>query len=125
MPFESPEAAAMSTFPARHCRVVASRAHGDDAYVLLDTGSDGRRYLYGVNCFRLDGQWYEGSSSNGPGWSQMGPDPQLGTLTIWGEAETDAETVEVELDGSVVEITVKDGIYFAAWFRVPCDGSNF
>ena len=48
--FDSPEAAAMSTFPAEYCHVVAARTEGDDAYVLLDTGPPERPYLYRVNC---------------------------------------------------------------------------
>jgi hypothetical protein len=38
MTFESPEDAAMFGFPAKYCRVVASRVEGDDAYVLLVAG---------------------------------------------------------------------------------------
>jgi hypothetical protein len=34
---DSAESAAMEGFPKAHCRVVASRTFGDDAYVLLDT----------------------------------------------------------------------------------------
>lgn len=88
--FDSLEDAAMGGFPPKYCRVVASRVRGDDAYVLLDTGSDGNPYLYGVNCTRRDGHWCEGGSSNGPGWSQAGPDDLLGTLVVWDEAPPDA-----------------------------------
>ena len=31
-----------------HCRIVATRVDGDQAYVLLDTGTDTHPYLYGV-----------------------------------------------------------------------------
>jgi len=43
---DSVEEAAMEGFPKAHCRVVASRTFEDDGYVLLDTGSPGRPYLY-------------------------------------------------------------------------------
>jgi hypothetical protein len=59
----------MDGFPIEHCRVIASRIQDDDAYVLLDTGSQGQPYLYGVNCVRSAGRWHETSSGNGPGWA--------------------------------------------------------
>lgn len=119
MSFESPEAAAMSTFPAKYCRVVASRAEGDHAYVLLDTGSDGRRYLYGVTCFRQDGKWLEGGSCNGPCWSRTGDG--VGMQVTWGEAPPGVKAVRLRVNGNVVDIPVNDGIYFEAWFGVRLD----
>jgi hypothetical protein len=118
--FDSPEQAATSSFPANYCRVVAARVRGDDAYVLLDTGSAGQPYLYGVNCARRDGRWHEGSSSNGPGWSQAGPNDRLGTLVVWGEAPADADMVQAEFKGMVVEEPITAGVYLAAWWRTPC-----
>jgi hypothetical protein len=49
---DTPESAAMVGFPPKYCRVIASRFHGDHAYVLLNAGSSEQPYLYGVNCRR-------------------------------------------------------------------------
>jgi hypothetical protein len=65
--YDSPESAAMEGFPPAYCHVVAARVHEDDAYVLLDTGSPGQPYLYGVNCLRQNGRWFDDGSSNGSG----------------------------------------------------------
>jgi hypothetical protein len=118
--FDSPEAAAMSTFPAEYCRVVAARSEGDDAYVLLDTGPAGRPYLYGVHCSRTGGRWDEGYSSNGPGWSQSDDDLELGTLSFWNDAPAGVDSVRVEFAGTVIDEPVRNGAYFLVWFRVPC-----
>jgi hypothetical protein len=80
--FDSPEVAAMSTFPAEHAYVVAARTQGDDAYVLLNTGSHEQPYLYGVNCRRRAGRWHESGSGSGPGWEQTADDPDVGTLDV-------------------------------------------
>src|SRR5205823_8074012 len=93
--FDSPEEAARYGFPAE-CRIVAMRKQGDAAYVLLDTGPAGRPYLYGVNCQRRDGSWSPGASGNGPGWSQVGADKELGTLTVWGDARSEEHTSELQ-----------------------------
>lgn len=84
--FESPGSAALSGFPAEHCRVVASAAEGDEAYVLLDTGPGAGGYLYGANVVREDGRWLPGSDGNGPGWTVTDPQGALGTLAIGDEA---------------------------------------
>jgi hypothetical protein len=118
--FDSPQDAAMAGFPAKYCRVVASRVEGEDAYVLLDTGSDGRPYLYGVNCSKRDGGWLEGGSGNGPSWSQAGPDDLLGTLVIWGDAPAEAEMVRAWFDGGAIEEPVNNGVYLAVWWRTRC-----
>jgi hypothetical protein len=116
---DSPEHAAMEGFPAKWCRVLARRVHGDDAYVLLDTGSRDRPYLYGVTCKRQDGRWIEGASGNGPGWSQTDEATRLGTWSMWDEAPAGVEMVRVELNGQVLEERVVDGAYLAVWFRQP------
>jgi hypothetical protein len=118
--FDTPEEAAMFGFPEKYCRIVASCAHGDDAYVLIDSGSDERPYLYGVYCSRKGGGWDEMGSSNGGGWSQAGPDLLLGTAVAWDEALPGAEAVRLEFEGVVQEVPVKAGAYLAAWWRVPC-----
>ena len=110
----------MSTFPAEYCAVVTARSHGDDAYVLLDTGPAGRPYLYGVHCHRDDGRWYEGSSSNGPGWAQTDHDPDVGTLSCWSDVPVGVEFVRVAFAGTVIVEPVRSGAYLAVWFRVPC-----
>ena len=109
----------MSGFPAKYCRVVASRVEGDDAYVLLDTGPEGHPYLYGVNCSRGDGSWHDDGSGNTPCWAQSGPDILLGTLVIWGEAPVDAEMVRFSFEGTTTEEPVSNGVYLAAWWRTP------
>jgi len=118
--FESPEEAAMLGFPERHCRVVASAVNGDNAFVLLDTGSDGRPYLYGVWCRRSQGRWCETSSSNGGGWSSCGPDPRTGMLAFCDEAPEGADAVRVEFNGEVREVPVTTGAYLTVWWDVTC-----
>ncbi len=115
----------MAGFPARYCRVVASRVDENDAYVLLDTGSDGCPYLYGVNGSKRDGGWLEGGSGNGPSWSQAGPDDRLGTLVAWGEAPADAEMVRVCFEGRSAEEPVNNGVYLAAWWRTHCPENSW
>jgi len=117
--FDSPEGAAMVGFPAKYCRVIASRVEGDDGYVLLNTGSPGSPYLYGVNCWRVNGRWFEGGSGNGPGWEQRGHDPDVGTLSFWGDAPADAEMARVEFEGALLMAPVVDGAYLVVWWRVP------
>ncbi len=117
---DTPEAAAMVDFPPQYCRVVASLAHDDDAYVLLDTGPPGQPYLYGVHCSRHRDRWVGGGSANGPGWGQAGPDPSLGTLVAWGLAPEGADAMRFEFDGTTTEVPVSGIAYLAAWWRVPC-----
>jgi hypothetical protein len=117
--FDSPESAAMVGFPPKHCRVIASRVRGDDAYILLETGSSEPPYFYGANCRRENGRWFERGSANGPGWEQTGHDPDVGTLSFWGDAPPDADMVRVEFDGRMVEEPVIDRAYLVVWWRVP------
>lgn len=112
----------MGGFPEAYCRVVATRVQGDDAYVLLDTGSPGHAYLYGVNCSRLDGRWSETSSGNGPGWSLTDADRELGTLSLWGDTPADTDLVNVQFNGEQREEPVHGGAFLAVWWRQPCPG---
>jgi hypothetical protein len=57
-------------------------------------------------------------SSNGPGWSQTGPDDRLGTLVVWGEAPPDADMVRVVFKGTPIEEPVNNGVYLAVWWRI-------
>jgi len=116
---DSPESAAMEGFPRAHCRVVASRTFEDDAYVLLDTGSPGQPYLYGSSCYRRDGRWFEAGSGSAPGWGQTSHDPDLGTLSFWGDAPERIDTVRVEFEGTILEEPARDGAYLLIWWRVP------
>ena len=116
---DSPEDAAMVGFPIQHCRVVGSRVDGDDAYVLLDTGSVGQPYLYGVNCSRHDGLWREDSSGNGSGWALSETDTGLGTWSLWADAPQGADLVRVEFAGESSEHPTDDGVYLVVWFRTP------
>lgn len=79
----SPESAATSTFPPQYCRVIGAHAGGDYAYVLLDTGSIEYPYLYGVDCQRRNGRWFESSDGNSPGWARN-RDSDVGTQSFWG-----------------------------------------
>jgi hypothetical protein len=115
---DSPESAAMVGFPAAHCRVIASRTFGDEAYVLLDTGPQGQPYLYGSNCYRRDGRWVEGGSGNGGGWAPTTDDPALGTLSFWGDAPAGIDAVRVEFDNAIWEEPVRHNAYFLVWWRV-------
>ena len=117
--FDTPEDAGMAGFPPTYCRVVASRSHGEDAYVLLDTGPPGQPYLYGINCSRHDGRWRGDSSGNGPGWSTVDPDARLGTLVVWDLAPAGADAMRFEFEGTITEVPVTDVAYLAAWWRVP------
>jgi hypothetical protein len=117
--FDSPERAAIEGFPPEHCRVIASRADGDDAYVLLNAGSTERPYLYGVNCRQEGGRWFEGASGNGPGWARTSDDPDVGTLSLWGDAPPGGEMVRVEFDGQVIDEPVREDAYLIVWWRVP------
>ncbi|HEU4456337.1 MAG TPA: hypothetical protein VFR81_24940 [Longimicrobium sp.] len=121
--FETPELAAMAGFPAMYCRVAASYRDGDEAYVVVDTGSGGHPYLYGVSVARQDGGWVEGTSGNGPGWTLTDRDRGLGTAHLWGEAPAGADRVRVTFRGETREAPVARGVYLVAWCRVP-DGDD-
>ena len=124
--FDSPEQAAIAAFPAEHGRAVACCTGGDDAYVLLDTGLNGQRYLHGVHCGRVEAGWRERGSSNGPGWSQAGPSPRLGTLVAWGIVNRDADSVRVTFGHERLDVPVRHGVYLCAWWRVsaPADADQ-
>lgn len=117
--FDSPEAAARSTFPPQHVRVIASASNGRDGYVLLDTGPPGQPYLYGVCCHFRSGRWHEGSSSNGPGWSSTDDESGLGMFMHWNEAGPGVDCVRLELDGDGIEAPVSQGAFLAVWFDRP------
>ena len=116
---DSPDSAAMTGFPAAHCQVLGSRVSGDQAYVLLQTGSKTQPYLYGVNCTRRHGRWFETGSSNAPGWEQTGHDPDVGTLSFWGEATNGADAVRVTFASNLIEEPIRKGAYLVVWWRVP------
>ena len=109
----------MFGFPPQYCRVIASRIQGDEAYVLLNTRLTEQAYLYGVNCQRENGTWFERGSSNASGWYQTDHDPDLGTLSLWDDAPRDADRVRIEFDGHTLEEPVVDRAYLVVWWRVP------
>ena len=117
--FDSLADAVRATFPPQFCRVVAMREHGDLGYVLFDTRPSGESYLYGVDYERVDGRWMEGGSRNGPGWSRIALDSDLGILTDWGEAPVGADRVRLEFQGQLLEEEVSGGAYLAVWWDVP------
>ncbi|MBB4634224.1 hypothetical protein [Longimicrobium terrae] len=118
--FATPQEAAMSGFSARHCRVVAMAVDGDDAYVVIDTGSDGFSYLYGGTAQREADGWRDGNSGNGDGWMSTDPERDLGVLTVWDEAPAGCDAVRVQWRGETREAAVHDGAYLVAWFKVAC-----
>lgn len=122
---QSPEEAALFGFPAGAVRVVASRQNDDVAFVLLATNPHGWRYLYGVNCERVEGKWSEGGSGNGPGWSEIGPIGSFGTLTLWGDVTRDADRARARFEGQSFEMTVDGGVYLFVWWNVPVPGDNW
>jgi hypothetical protein len=116
---DSPEAAAMAGFPSAHCRVIASRVDGRNAYVLLNTGTRERPYLYGGTCVLRDGHWHDGNSGNGGGWSPTDDEGALGIWSVWGEAPANADMVRVEFNCETSEHPVLDGAYLVVWFNQP------
>ncbi len=109
----------MVGFPPAHCRVVASQSCGKDAYVLLDTGSTGQPYLYGVNCHKKGERWFESASGNGSGWEGASDDPALGTLSFWGDAPAGVDSVRIDFGGAIVDARVHLGAFLLVWWRVP------
>jgi hypothetical protein len=121
--FDSPETAALAGFPPGTVRVIASRRHGDDAYVLLDARPDGPPYLYGVEFMRAPDGWMEGSSSNGAGWRVTDAQAELGTLVVWDEAPSGADRVRVAFGSDRHEEPIEHGAFLSAWWRVRCPES--
>jgi hypothetical protein len=117
--YATPVDAVLAGFPPGAVRVVAWAAQDIDAYVLLDTGSRGQPYLYGVNCHRGEDAWEEGGSGNGPGWTAVPGDDLVGTLVLWDDAPAGADRARVAFGGSELEVAASDGVYLAAWWRVP------
>jgi hypothetical protein len=117
----TPESAAMAGFPPAHVRVVAVAQDGDDAFVVLDTGTPGRPYLYGGTVHRVDGQWTGGIDGNGGavGWTITDHDRELGVVTIWDEAPPGAVAARVQWRGIVQDVPVHAGGFLAAWWREP------
>lgn len=113
----------MTGFPGAHCRVAASAIDEDDAYVVLDTGPAGYRYLYGLSAVREADGWRDGTGGNGPaaGWVLADAARELGTAYVYGEAPAGATRVRATLGGDVREAAVAGGIYLVTWWRVPGD----
>lgn len=87
--------------------------------MVVDTGSDGHPYLYGVSARRRNGGWTGGTSGNGPGWTLSGAENELGTATAWGQAPQGTTRVRASYRGDVREVPVARCVYLVAWFRVP------
>lgn len=109
----------MVGFPPTYCRVVATAVNGDHAYVLLDTGSPGRPYLYGSHCVRAGTEWAESSSGNGGGWSLTDERTSLGLCCVWDDVDPAADLVRIEFDGRIADYPVTNGIYFVIWWNQP------
>lgn len=114
--YDTPEDAAMEGFPPKYCRVLASAIEGDDALVVLETGSDDYPYSYTVWCHRSDGRWHERSSSSGEGiqWTGASEDSP-GTGALCGGAVPGADAVVVQWNGIQKEVPVRNGAYVALW----------
>ena len=55
----------------------------------------------------------------GGGWAQTSYDPDLGTLSLWGEAPEGAITVRLSLRGEIIVVSVTNGAYLVVRFNVP------
>src|SRR5687767_14097853 len=117
--YSTPEEAALSGFPPQHCRVVACDVNGNDAYVLLDTGTDEHPYLYGGTVSRETDGWHDRTSGNGIGWTRLSADDEIGVLSIWAEAPAGADAVRLRWKGEEREVPVRAGAYLATWWGVP------
>ena len=117
--YRTPEEAVLDEFPGTPCRVAASATGSDDAYMVVDVGSPGQPYLYGVSVTRETGGWVAGTSGNGPGWTLTDLEGGLGTATAWGEAPEGTTRVRASCQGDVREAPVSRGVYLVAWWRVP------
>lgn len=118
--FDTPEDAALAGFPTRFARVIGSATQGDYSVVLLGTNEPPQLYPYQVHCYRENGQWVEGSSSNGGGWSPTGDD-DIGVVTIWDEVPDGIVAVVVECRGTEHVVGVNHGHYFYAEWDYPDD----
>jgi hypothetical protein len=117
--FDTPEDVAMLGFPPHLCRVIGTRVNGDHAFVLLDTGSPGRPYLYGQHCRRRNGLWEDAGSGNAPDWQRTDEVTDVGVLTFWGEAPAGADAVRVALGAATVEAPVVHGAWLVVWWSQP------
>jgi hypothetical protein len=100
--------------------VIATSVHGDLAYVLLDTGSPGSPYLYGVSCERKrDGYWIEQGGASTFGWEPVDDGSRAGALSFWANVPHGAEAVRIEYAGEVIERPVKNDAFLAVWWGVP------
>src|SRR5262245_51962923 len=118
--YDSPEQAAIGRRAFAAVRVVASQVHDNNAYVLLDAGSETQPYLCGSICSRRDGRWFELASKNGPGWSHFSPD-NLATMSFWGKAPAGADMVRVLFKKRLREEPVVHSAYFVVWWQEPYD----
>ena len=120
--FESPERAAKTGFPERYCRVVASRVHGDDAFVLLSTNTRKQAYILGqlwtqrqralararfVQCFG----WL-GTDRTQPGRRHGLP---------LGAAPEGADMVRIHFQSVAFEEPVTERAFLFVRFQMPCD----
>jgi hypothetical protein len=116
----------MAGFPTANCRVLASVTEGDAAYVVMDTGPVEYRYLYGGTAERVEGGWIDGTSGNGPGagWTRTDREGELGVAYIYDEAPEGVDRVRVAFGTELHEAAVINGIYLAAWWRVPSNDAR-
>ena len=122
--FDSLAEAVRASFPPSSCRVVAVREHGDAAVALFDTSPTADPYLYEVHYHRDKGGWSESTSGNGPGWHFLGPQSDVGAVTLWDKAPPDADRVRAEFGGKVFEESTDAGVYMFAWWGVPCSAAQ-
>lgn len=109
----------MAGFPAAHCRVLAVDLDGKDAFVVLDTGPAGYRYLYGGTVERTEGGWVGGCDGNGGavGWTLTDSDRRLGVVALWDDAPPGADAVRVKWRDDERDEAVRNGVYLVTWSR--------
>lgn len=117
--YATPEAAARAGMDPR-CEVLASVSEGDVGYVLMNGGTENYKYPYGIDVYRRNGRWHEGSSSNAFGWSLTSDPlngPSLGTWSLWAEVPADVDLVRVVRGEEVREVPVQNGVFLTCWFH--------
>ena len=86
---------------------------------LFDTSPTADSYLYEVHYHRDKGGWSESTSGHAPGWHFLGPQSDVGAVTLWDKAPPGTDRVRAELEGKVLEESAEHGVYLFVWWDVP------
>jgi hypothetical protein len=119
--------AARGDIPAAYADPLWISASPDGTHAVVVLGINGFPYadVEEADCFREDGRWSCGSSSNGlgSGWTPRacsGDPPQFtGLLRLSGEAPAGVDAVVVGWDGREHELPVTGGYWFFGVWDVP------